>query len=132
MLRAVQRLLLVCVAGALGTGTRYLLGLWAAERLGTAFPYGTLIVNIVGCFAIAVVAQLAIESSSLSDTARLTLTTGFMGGLTTYSSFAYETTKLFRDGARGAALLNLGVTTVSCFVAVLLGLGVAQLVTRAS
>ena len=44
------RLFWICFAGALGTGTRYLVALWAAQRLGSVFPYGTLIVNIVGCF----------------------------------------------------------------------------------
>lgn len=60
---------------------------------------------------------------------RLALTTGFIGGLTTYSSFAYETTRLVQEGALGTAFLNLGFTTVACFAAVLLGLAVAQRLT---
>lgn len=125
-----QRLLWICLAGALGTGVRYLVGVWATDRLGPQFPYGTLIVNIVGCFLIATVAQVALETSQLSETLRLTITTGFMGGLTTYSSFAYETTKLFRDGTRGAALVNFGLTTTTCFAAVMLGLGAGHLLTK--
>ena len=126
-----ERFLWICLAGALGTGVRYLVGLWAGQRLGTSFPYGTFIVNLTGCFLIAVVIQMALNMASFSPTLRLALTTGFMGGLTTYSSFAYETTRLAQDGALGAAVLNFGLTTVACFIAVLVGLAVAQRLTGA-
>lgn len=121
-----ERLLYICLAGALGTGTRYLVSVWAAERFGTAFPYGTLIVNLAGCFLIAVSMQVALNVATFSPTLRLALTTGFLGGLTTYSSFAYETTKLAQDGARGSAASNFAFTTAGCFLAVLLGLAFAR------
>ncbi len=124
-----ERFLWICLAGALGTGARYLIGLWAGQKLGTAFPYGTFIVNLTGCFLIAVVIQAALNMAAFPPTLRLALTTGFMGGLTTYSSFAYETTRLAQDGAIGAAFLNFGLTTVACFGAVLLGLALAQRLT---
>ena len=124
-----ERFLWICFAGALGTGARYLIGIWAGQKLGTAFPYGTFIVNLTGCFLIAAVIQAALNMAAFPPTLRLALTTGFMGGLTTYSSFAYETTRLAQDGAIGAALLNFGLTTVACFGAVLLGLAVAQRLT---
>ena len=126
-----ERLLWICLAGALGTGTRYLLGLWAGERFGTGFPYGTLLVNVLGCFLIALVMQTALSRAAFPPTVRLALTTGFLGGLTTYSSFAFETTKLAQDGARGAALVNFAVTTGACFAAVLLGLAVARVFAKA-
>ena len=124
-----ERFLWICFAGALGTGARYLIGLWAGEKLGTAFPYGTFIVNLSGCFLIALVIQAALNMAAFPPTLRLALTTGFMGGLTTYSSFAYETTRLAQDGALGAAFLNFALTTVACFAAVLLGLAAAQRLT---
>lgn len=124
-----ERFLWICFAGALGTGARYLIGLWAGEKLGTAFPYGTFIVNLSGCFLIALVVQAALNMAAFPPTLRLALTTGFMGGLTTYSSFAYETTRLAQDGALGAAFLNFALTTVACFAAVLLGLAAAQRLT---
>ncbi|MBX7187165.1 MAG: fluoride efflux transporter CrcB [Vicinamibacteria bacterium] len=124
-----ERFLWICFAGALGTGARYLIGLWAGEKLGTAFPYGTFIVNLSGCFLIALVIQAALNMAAFPPTLRLALTTGFMGGLTTYSSFAYETTRLAQDGAFGAAFLNFALTTVACFAAVLLGLAAAQRLT---
>jgi CrcB protein len=121
-----ERFLWICLAGALGTGARYLVGLWAAQRLGIVFPYGTLIVNVVGCFLIALVMQTALNVATFPPNLRLALTTGFMGGLTTYSSFNYETTKLLQDGSRGVALLNFGITVVACFAAGLLGLLLAR------
>jgi CrcB protein len=121
-----ERFLWICFAGALGTGTRYLIGLWAGERLGTSFPWGTFIVNLTGCFLIAVVLQTAMNVASFSPTLRLALTTGFLGGLTTYSSFAYETTRLAQDGSMAAAFMNFGLTTLAGFAAVLLGLTLAQ------
>lgn len=121
-----ERLFFICLAGALGTGTRYLIAVWAGERFGTAFPYGTLIVNVAGCFLIALVMQTAANAASFSPTLRLALTTGFLGGLTTYSTFAYETTKLAQADARGAAAWNFLLTTGGCFLAVVLGLAAAR------
>jgi fluoride exporter len=116
-----ERFFWICLAGAAGTGARYLVALWAAQRLGSAFPYGTLIVNLVGCFAIGAVMHAAL-ALSWSPTVRSAITIGFIGGLTTYSSFNYETTRLLEEGAVGAAALNAVVTLVGAFVAGWLGL----------
>jgi CrcB protein len=124
------RIFLIGLAGALGTLSRYFIGLWAGRALGTGFPYGTLIVNVVGCFLIALVAQLALTTTAISPTLRLTLTTGFMGGLTTYSSFNYETTSLLRERAWATGLANVGATLVACFVAGMLGLALARRLTE--
>jgi CrcB protein len=116
-----ERFLWICLAGAAGTGARYLIALWAAQRFGTAFPFGTLIVNVFGCFAISAVMQVAI-SLSLSPTLRSAITIGFIGGLTTYSSFNYETTRLLEEGAPGAAALNAIATILGAFAAGWLGM----------
>ena len=116
----------VCLGSALGGGARYLVSLWAAARGWTAFPWATLIVNVVGCFFIMVVATVA-ASATLSTNLRLFLTTGIMGGLTTYSTFDSETTRLLQDGATATALLNVGATLGACFIAGLLGIVVARL-----
>jgi CrcB protein len=120
------RILLIGLAGALGTLTRYGVGVFAGRTLGVGFPFGTLIVNLVGCFLIAAITQVALTTDLISPTLRLTLTTGFMGGLTTYSSFNLETTQLLRDRAWYAGALNLTATVLGCFVAGLLGLAVAR------
>jgi CrcB protein len=120
------RVLLIGLAGALGTLLRYGIGLWAGKAIGADFPYGTFIVNVLGCFLLAFVSQIALSTSLLSPTLRLTLTTGFMGGLTTYSSFNYETTNLLRERGLAAGVMNVGLTLIACFVAGLLGLLVAK------
>ena len=116
-----ERFVWICLAGAAGTGARYLIALWAAQRLGTAFPYGTLIVNLAGCFAIAALMHAAL-ALSWSPTLRSALTIGFLGGLTTYSSFNYETSRLFEEGASGMAALNAALTIAGGFAAGQLGL----------
>jgi fluoride exporter len=120
------RVLLIALAGALGTLSRYGVGVWAGRTLGAGFPYGTFIVNVTGCFLIALVSQIALSTTLISPTLRLTLTTGFMGGLTTYSSFNYETTTLLRERGWAAGLTNVGLTLVACFAAGMLGLFAAR------
>src|SRR5215470_4474811 len=115
----------VCAGSALGGGLRFLVAVWAGARGWTAFPWGTLIVNVVGCFFIMLIATIA-AATTMSINARLFLSTGIMGGLTTYSAFDYETTKLIQDGAPLRALVYVGVTLGVCFAAGLLGLVVAR------
>ena len=120
-----ERFLWICLAGAAGTGVRYLIAIWSAQRLGSAFPFGTLVVNVAGCFAIAAVMHVAL-TLSWSPTLRSAITIGFIGGLTTYSSFNYETTRLLDHGAAGAAALNVVATVVGAFMAGWLGMLVAR------
>lgn len=116
----------VCAGSALGGGLRFLVALWTAARGWTAFPWATLIVNVAGCFLIMLITTIA-AATTLSLNARLFLTTGVLGGFTTYSTFDYETTRYLQDGAPLSALANVGATLVACFVAGLLGLAVARL-----
>ena len=120
-----ERLFWICVAGAVGTGARYLIAVWAAQRLGSAFPYGTLIVNLIGCFVLAALMHAAL-TLGWSATVRAAVTIGFIGGLTTYSSFNYETMRLFEEGASAAAALNVAVTLLGGLAAGWLGLIAAR------
>ena len=120
-----ERFFWICLAGAAGTGARYLIALWTAQRFGSAFPYGTLIVNLVGCFAIAAVMHAALLLS-WSPTVRSAIAIGFIGGLTTYSSFNYETTRLLEEGAIAAAAVNATATIAGAFVAGCLGVMCAK------
>jgi CrcB protein len=121
-----ERLLWICLGGAVGSGARYLITLCAAQRFGSSFPHGTLIANLVGCFAIAGVMHAA-AVQSWSPTLRSAITIGVIGGLTTYSSFNYETTRLFDEGATGTAALNTLATILGAFAAGWLGLLSARL-----
>ena len=120
-----ERFLWICLAGAAGTGARYLIAVWAAQRLGSAFPYGTLLVNLFGCFAIAGLMHAAL-TLGWPATTRAAVTIGFIGGLTTYSSFNYETTRLLEEGAPATAALNLALTLLGGFMAGWLGLVTAR------
>ena len=120
------RFLWICAGGAFGTGARYLLSGWAAATLGPAFPYGTLAVNLIGSFCVGLLMQVGIATPILSPTARLTLTTGVMGGFTTYSTFNYETLQYLQEGAWAMAGLNVATTLLVCLAAGALGVAVAR------
>ena len=122
-----ERLAWIALAGAAGTLARYGVSLLCQERLGPDFPWGTLVVNVLGSFLIAAIMQWALSSESVSETTRLALTTGLMGGFTTYSAFNYETTALFQQGAWKTGVVNVAVTLVGGLVA---GLAGALLVRR--
>lgn len=120
------RFALVCLGGAFGSGARYLLSGWLAERLGHAFPYGTLAVNLIGSFLLAMLMELAFHSATISPTARIALGTGVLGGFTTYSTFSYESFVYLREGAPALAALNVSVTLAGCLLACWLGLAAAR------
>jgi CrcB protein len=119
----VERFLIVCGAGALGCGARYLISLWIGSR---AFPYATLAVNLAGSFAIALVLELSIRLAGFPPNLRLALATGFLGGLTTYSSFNYEATALLEGGQILRGLIYFGATAFGCLAAGVLGLLLAR------
>lgn len=120
-----DRLLIVCAGGAAGSGARYLVTLGSAAAFGTSFPYGTLFVNVSGCFLISLIMHVA-AAIAMPAKIQLLLTTGFLGGLTTFSTFDYETTSLFEEHALRTGILNIGITAVACIVATLLGLLLAR------
>jgi CrcB protein len=120
-------LLLVCLGGAVGSGARYGVALFTAARGWTVFPWATFFVNFVGCFCIAFVMTLA-GATAMRENVRLFLTTGMIGGFTTYSTFDYETMNLIKVGEPMTAAAYLALTLVGCFVAGVLGLLVARLV----
>ncbi|HSQ00419.1 MAG TPA: fluoride efflux transporter CrcB [Candidatus Dormibacteraeota bacterium] len=121
-----MRLFWICLGGAFGSGARYLISGWVLDYLGPAFPSGTLAVNAIGSFLLGALMFLGVEAGMLSPTLRLALTTGVMGGFTTYSTFSYETMRYLQDGSWALALVNVAVTVVGCLVACLLGWGLAQ------
>jgi len=119
-------LLWVMIAGGLGSGARYLVGRSAVATFGGSFPYGTLIVNLVGCFALGIVVQIA-SSGEWSPELRATIAVGFLGGFTTYSSFNQETLMLVSSGAIGAAGLNVALTLAGGLAAATLGMFAARM-----
>ena len=118
---------LVFFGGGLGSAARFLIGQWAASQFGVSFPYGTLIVNLTGCFAMGAVVQLAVAGSWHGDV-RAAIAAGFLGGYTTYSSFNQETIAMLSGGATGAALANIAISLAGGLAAGLLGAAAARLV----
>jgi CrcB protein len=116
----------VCIAGAAGTALRYLVGAGALRLFGGAFPYGTLAVNVIGCFLMSLVVELSLRTTWIAPGLRVTLTTGFMGGLTTYSAFNYESLRMFSDRAWGLGALYMIGTASGCIAAGMLGLASAR------
>jgi CrcB protein len=120
------RLLWICLAGAAGTAARYLIGLWSVGRFGPTFPYGTLIVNLTGCFLIAFVMEVA-AARSWPETTRLAVTVGFLGGFTTYSSFNFETTRLAQTDILSGVSAYVLATLVGGLAAGILGMLAARI-----
>jgi CrcB protein len=123
------RLLWICLGGAVGTGARYLLSLGIFRLTGPGFPWGTLAVNVIGSFLLALLMHLAMTTELFSDTLRLALTTGVMGGFTTYSTFNQETLGFLREEAWGIGFAYLAITIAACLLAGLLGLFGGRLLT---
>lgn len=120
------RLVWVCLGGAIGTGARYLIATWAPRALGTSFPFGTLIVNVLGSFLLGAIMHVGLTTTLVPPTLRLVLTTGVMGGFTTYSTFNYETMQYLREGAFSLAGLNVAATLLLCLLAGALGVASAR------
>lgn len=123
-----ERALLVMLGGGIGALLRYAMSLGAARWLGTEFPYGTLLVNVSGAFAVGLVHELATEPLMVPDNLRLFLATGMLGGFTTYSAFSYESARLMESGLWSQAWINIVLTTVICLGVCFLGMGVGRMI----
>lgn len=104
------RSILVFVGGGTGAVFRYLLASWIYEVVGSGFPYGTLVVNILGCFVIGLFLTMAEGRFLISPSVRVFVAVGIIGGFTTFSTLNFETLELLRDGAFALALLNVGAS----------------------
>lgn len=114
--------LYIALAGALGSLARYGAGAGMQRLVGTRFPYGTLLVNVAGSFLIGLFMALFAARGQLDSRARLAITIGFLGGFTTYSSFALETISLIERRSTGLAALYVGGTLLTGAVACWAGL----------
>ena len=110
---------LFCAGGGL---TRYYLSGWIYTLLGRAFPYGTFVVNITGAYLIGLIMELGLRSTFIPDTLRIGLTVGFLGGLTTFSTFSYETFSLLEEGQFLVAFVNILGSVAVCLLFTWLGI----------
>jgi len=124
-----SKYLVVGLGGFIGANSRYILGQWAAAKWGSAFPYGTFIINITGCFILGLFATLTARFA-WNDNLRLLIAIGFVGAYTTFSTFEYETLQLAAAGSWRNALINTVGSVVVGFGAAYLGVVAARLLTR--
>lgn len=115
-----RSILLVAIGGLIGSVLRYLAAIAFSTQTTSSFPFATLAVNVIGCFAIGVIFALSEKGNILTPEWRIFLTTGFCGGFTTFSSFSYESIKLLQDGQ----FLSLSANVI---LSVLLGLAATYL-----
>jgi fluoride exporter len=119
-------ILAVSLGGILGANARYLVGVYVDERLGTAFPYGTLLINVSGSLGIGFFLTLAAERLTIDPVWRRFFATGFLGAYTTFSSYTFEAAQLMRDGAYGLAFLYLFGSVLAGMLGVFAGIVAAE------
>ncbi len=122
------KIALVLLGGAFGTGLRYFLSTFIYSRVKEpSFPYANMVINVSGSFLIGILAELFETRVLVAPVTRIALLTGVLGGYTTFSSFAFETVSLIRDGELWLATLNVSLSVVLGLAAVWLGVRLAQL-----
>src|SRR5579885_3116299 len=123
----IKSILFIGLGGAVGSIARYFCQKWFAENIQQTFPWGTFAVNMVGCFLIGAIFEIAERTTLLSPQTRLLLITGLCGGFTTFSTFAFENMTLLRSGDITYALLYVLASVVLGIAAVFAGIGIIKL-----
>jgi len=119
--------IMIMMGGSLGALCRYSIAVMAGKYLGTRFPIGTLLANFTGCFLIGIALALADKTQLLSPAARLFFMTGFLGALTTFSTYALETVQAVRNGSGMVAALNFAANNIGGIILVFIGMWVVQI-----
>ena len=114
---------LFCAGGGL---TRYYLSRWVYNLFGQSFPYGTFVVNIIGAFCIGLIMEIGFRTTLIPATMRVGITVGFMGGLTTFSTFSYETFLLLEEGRFIVAMTNILASITVCLLLTWAGIVAAR------
>ena len=117
---------IVMLGGGLGATARFVLSTKITERFGTAFPYATLSVNVIGSFAMGLLAILLVERLALDPLFKLGIFVGFLGAFTTFSTFSMDTLNLFEQGHHARAILNMLISVIFSVLAVWFGVIVGK------
>jgi CrcB protein len=121
-----KNFLAISVASILGANLRYVISRLAAKEFGPVFPYGTLIINIVGSFIVGLFVIWTTERVLIDPRWRLLVVVGFCGSFTTFSSYAFESMALFEQGQWGLMLANVFANNLLCLAGALAGMAVAR------
>ena len=121
-----MKIFLIALFGAIGTLARYGLQGVVQIRMGGAFPYGTLLVNLSGCFLLGLIGQLTMNRILISPDMRMAMAVGFFGGYTTFSSFAWETAKMLEDGEWLRAGTYVGASVIAGLLLSVAGIRLAN------
>jgi len=124
----IKNFLAISVAAVLGANLRYVLSRLAARELGPVFPYGTLLINIVGSFIVGLFLIWTTERVLIDPHWRLVVVIGFCGSFTTFSSYAFETMAYFEQGQWGLMFINILSNNLLCLGAALAGMALARVV----
>ena len=116
----------LAVGGAIGTVARYLVAGLIQTRVASAFPFGTLIVNVSGSLLLGFLLRYSLDTPAISPEVRAILTTGLCGGYTTFSTFSYETANLLEDGDWKRAGVYLALSVVGSLIGVFVGIAAAR------
>lgn len=131
MARSLDLVAAVAIGSAAGGVARYLLSEAVDARTTSAFPSGTLLVNLLGCIALGFLAHVTMESLEFSPELRALLTTGFCGGFTTFSTFALETVRAAEEGAYRRAVTYVGGSVAAGLVGIWIGMLAARMLLHA-
>ena len=123
-----QTFLAISLGAIMGANCRYWLGGWAAQRFGTAFPYGTLIINLSGSLLLGLFLTLITDRFLVDPRWRILVAIGFFGSYTTFSSYTYESISLILSGQYLPGFLNLFGSSLLGGIAVLLGIWLGRLI----
>jgi fluoride exporter len=123
-----QNILCVGLGGFIGASLRYIISINSTKLFGAQFPYGTLIVNVIGGLFIGLIMELCITTNAISPSLKLFLVTGIIGGLTTFSTFSYETVTLFIEGNYVAGMLNTVLNLFLSIAGVVIGKFLIQII----
>ena len=120
------RIALIAIFGAIGTLARYGLQGFVQIRTGSTFPYGTLLINLTGCFFLGLIGQFTLKHMVISPDWRMAIAIGFFGGYTTFSSFGWETAKMLEEGEWAWASAYVGASVVAGLLLSVAGIRLAN------
>ena len=123
-----MRIFLLILFGSIGTLARYWIGGLIQHRAGSSFPVGTMVINLTGCFLLGGVGEYALQHISISPDLRIGITVGFFGAYTTFSTFAYESSRMLEDGDWMKMVLYVSVSVAGGILLAMTGIHLDDLI----